>query len=734
MQPPQISARPLVSPNSVSCATRLCERCQKVSFDDGRHEGFVAISDTGSEYLKLDTSDGEVELDTDFELVDSLPDLEILTASAKQCEFCELLRLQLKESKECKNLGQVEINISLAHCWRNGSLADCRLLGMDAIVCRMEGEKYRIVTRLRFTFDAVDGPCKNWLGLQPMPPAEFLCKDNVSKIRELLMESDTMQRAPFFPTRVLDLGCGSKEEEAWPSWTRLILKEELPKDATESPPYVALSYCWGTAGYALNQTTLRSNIRDRMRNIDLRTVSIVVQEAVTVCRTFQIRYLWVDALCIIQDSNQDWEQESATMGDIFREAHFTIGVASSDSCEESFLSRSLPVVEFPFSSSISPNVRGTYRAVAKGKRDDDQWTANELEDMVGSWQKRGWVFQEIFLSQNLLIFGWNMMHAEFKEIRNFHRLASTTLDYDAWRALTSDYVSCQLTFPRDRLPAISGLAKIYAESLKDQYLAGLWMKDLHISLFWSSFRPQLGLVALCKSLEAPNPYVVPSWSWARQNRYFEIGFYNFYPELSRNCRPQCTVLEAGCNPVGLNTFGEVSSGYIVLSAKISPLQFALTKTQPEGYKYKVWQRDIHGRPAADFLLDWNSNDRAICCHELLLVLLSSCYDTNVEPCDSGSGHIVNNARDIEEQNNSDQSSSCDLEEDDDSDGSYGHKWCANCLVAPENQCAYGLILCPTKQAGKFYRVGLFYSHPVRHAPHGGLKFCESWETRKVTII
>lgn len=611
-----------------------------------------------------------------------------------------------------------------------------------------------------------------------MPPVGFLCKENVSKVQKLLMESDTMQRASFFPTRVLDLGCRSKEGAASPSLIRLIPKEELPKDVTELPSYVALSYCWGAAGHASTQTTLRSNIGDRMRNIDLRTVSMVVQDAVTVCRTFQVRYLWVDALCIIQDSIQDWEQESATMGDIFKEAHFTIGVASSDSCEESFLSRSLPVVEFPFLSSISPKVRGTYRAVARGKRDRYDCYDNDFEDLVrSSWRKRGWVLQETFLSQHLLIFGWNMMHAEFKEIGQFHRLAGTKLDYDSWRVIMSYYSSTRLTFPKDRLPAVSGLAKIYAESLKDRYLAGLWMKDLHIALFWLSFQPHVSLVALCKSLEAPNPYIAPSWSWARQDSYFEIGFYKLYPELSRNYKPQCTVLEAGCTPVGLNTLGEVGSGFIVLSVKVSPLQFALTKTEPEIFTYKVWQCDIDGTPAADFLLDWNSNDRAICHHELLLVLLSSCHDTEAKPCDSGSGRgifttsersisdedineekperqhseiahslhdidlprhnlsddIVNNARDKEEQNSSDESSSCDLE-DDDSDGSDGHKWCANYLVTPENQCAYGLILCPTKQAGKFYRVGLFYSQPVRHAPHGGLKFCESWETRKVTII
>jgi hypothetical protein len=219
-------------------------------------------------------------------------------------------------------------------------------------------------------------------------------------------------------------------------------------------------------------------------SINLQTVSAVIQDAVIVCRTLRVRYLWVDALCIIQGDTHDWERESSIMGELFRNAYFTIGVASSNSCHDSFLSKLLPVIEFPFSSSVNPGVKGTYRVVARGEVRSPYYSSNDFEDIRGSWIDRGWVFQEKFLSRRLLIFGGNMLHPEFGEASTLMpRMVGTSLTYNSWRQLVHIYSGSQLTFEKDRLPAISGLARLYAEALGDQYLAGLWRKDLHISLF-----------------------------------------------------------------------------------------------------------------------------------------------------------------------------------------------------------------------------------------------------------
>ena len=87
----------------------------------------------------------------------------------------------------------------------------------------------------------------------------------------------------------------------------------------------------------------------------------------------------------------------------------------------------------------------------------------------------------------------------------------------------------------------------------------------------------------------------------------------------------------------------------------------------------------------------------------------------------------------EEQDGSDESTGSD-EDDAETAGNDGNQLCHECFTAPENQCAYGLVLYPAKTPGQYYRVGLFVSQAKRHAPHGGLKFCEAWETETITVI
>ena len=81
--------------------------------------------------------------------------------------------------------------------------------------------------------------------------------------------------------------------------------------------YAALSYCWGTAEEAQEQLkTTKASLADHRRGISLETMSTVLLDAVTACRAMNIRYLWCDAICILQDDVRDWEEQSVQMGDV----------------------------------------------------------------------------------------------------------------------------------------------------------------------------------------------------------------------------------------------------------------------------------------------------------------------------------------------------------------------------------------------------------------------------------
>lgn len=127
------------------------------------------------------------------------------------------------------------------------------------------------------------------------------------------------------PTRLLDVDQhGNDEVKLFMSLggTRLIHGTCVP--------YAALSYCWGTCP-ALKLTQF--NIFSRIRGFSLQDMPQTLRDAVHVTRKLGIQYLWVDALCILQDCKEDWQRESAKMGDVYGHAFITIFAFGARDCE-----------------------------------------------------------------------------------------------------------------------------------------------------------------------------------------------------------------------------------------------------------------------------------------------------------------------------------------------------------------------------------------------------------------
>jgi len=131
---------------------------------------------------------------------------------------------------------------------------------------------------------------------------------------------------------------------------------------------------------------------------------------------------------------------------------------------------------------------------------------------------RGWVCQERILSPRLLTFSSSYLYwhcglwsgPEWQrptdKPQNAHERRNLTigLDFD-WRVVVRVCSESHLTYPKDRLVAISGIAKRIHRIYPDKYLAGMWRKDLERSLCWSVTQPQRA-----SAME----YQAPSWSWA----------------------------------------------------------------------------------------------------------------------------------------------------------------------------------------------------------------------------
>jgi hypothetical protein len=244
------------------------------------------------------------------------------------------------------------------------------------------------------------------------------------------------------------------------------------------------------------------------------------RDAIQICRKLGIYRLWIDALCIIQDDLKDWEIESAKMASIYAGASLTIAASNGETSESGCFHkpRNTPFL-------IKVNGDSTNLSVRMHERHD-----NFIQDVFLSSAgaeplfTRGWALQERLLSRRILHYTksevvWECTtcmdcqcggvgSTSYEHLKcEFGSIDSAKVDgvenlRTLWLKLVQNYTHRKLTKSRDKYPALSGLARRFAEKGAGTYLAGHWTSDLAQSLLW---RPLMGY----SRLEA-----TPSWSWA----------------------------------------------------------------------------------------------------------------------------------------------------------------------------------------------------------------------------
>ncbi len=98
--------------------------------------------------------------------------------------------------------------------------------------------------------------------------------------------------------------------------------------------YIALSHCWGGKISPLLTTETLEPFQNRLSYAAL---PANFRDAIVITRELGIRYLWIDSLCILQDSKQDWQQESKMMAAIYRDSTLTISAMASSGSTQGIL-------------------------------------------------------------------------------------------------------------------------------------------------------------------------------------------------------------------------------------------------------------------------------------------------------------------------------------------------------------------------------------------------------------
>ncbi|KAH7304597.1 heterokaryon incompatibility protein-domain-containing protein [Stachybotrys elegans] len=286
---------------------------------------------------------------------------------------------------------------------------------------------------------------------------------------------------------------------------------------------------WAPSGFEKTQfCTSRGNVKTRTRGFDMNQLPQTFQDAITITRELQKRYLWIDSLCIVQDDAADWEQESQLMETVFKNAYCTIAASSAQDSTEGFLEKLPPYREH--TSSHGP----VYVCAAV-----DDFTSDVENSALN---KRAWVLQERALSRRTIHFTASQIYWEcgdgvrcetLTHMRNSKALflgdpkfpkalasRPDTVKIELFQSLFTRYSQLGLTYPTDRPIAISALQKQLADTFKTEGKHGVFESLLHRSLLWQRSGP-----TRLERIFDKTDRRVPSWSWMAYNggiEYMEI--------------------------------------------------------------------------------------------------------------------------------------------------------------------------------------------------------------------
>lgn len=212
--------------------------------------------------------------------------------------------------------------------------------------------------------------------------------------------------------------------------------------------------------------------------------------------------------------------------------------------------------------------------------------SSELPFFDGGFQseplaQRGWALQERALARRNLHYNNNQMYFEcnhgivgengcyserrYCDINKAHeRLDSLSpikplhgVDHEMWNGLLWAYGTRKLTRPTDKLPAMSGLARLFEQRFRAEYVTGLWSNALIEGLAWQGLGDR-------KAMDN-GEYIGPSWSWVSYAGIAATGLQESWIDTAE-------VLEWHVDLKNeANPYGEVKDAWIRLRAPIAEL-------------------------------------------------------------------------------------------------------------------------------------------------------------------
>ena len=399
----------------------------------------------------------------------------------------------------------------------------------------------------------------------------------------------------WYPSRLLD--CGPKGNSVL--YCRLIATD----GANLHGAYMTLSHCWGHVD-CLKLTT--SNYGEMTDAILVSDLPQLYKDAVSVTRKLGVRYLWIDSLCIIQEGDQhaDWVKEVKTMDKVYANSYCNIAATNAPTGYHTMFHHRDPALLNPQVVHCNVNGRAGFYHIFDSSRVIG-W--REVEGAL--LNTRGWVLQERLLSPRTLHFSNPQIFWEcrqgfscetypdgiprttgnpvtmFKNHMSRLPFSQHSKDpaYPTWSHVIFTYTKSQISYPSDKLVAVSAVAKVMRSILADDYVAGMWRQVLEFNLLWH-------MVPLyANNASRPDKYRAPSWSWAavEGNIHFERQYDFDRTQLLYE------VVDVGLTFTTYDDTGPVRDGWLQLRGCLKRLALVIHEYN-EWHETDVWAMLVNG--------------------------------------------------------------------------------------------------------------------------------------------
>ena len=297
-------------------------------------------------------------------------------------------------------------------------------------------------------------------------------------------------------------------------------------DLKHGERYVALSYVWGGVDqFLLTKNTEALYRREGTLQQAWKFIPKTIQDSIKLVREIGEPYLWVDAICIVQDDPEDQQAQIAEMGKIYGNSILTICICCGEDANYGI-------------PGIEPGTRKTRQVVNIVGNiiiGNDVHSSEDLRDM--KWDTRGWTLQEKVLSQRKLQIHdtcvrwwcWHTITSEDEHCRHVAWKPETTHQYmyffktehdlvvskiqknsnmDIYAFIVSDYTARSLTHQSDAESAVMGALTAIYGLFWGKFVAGMPDTEISAALLWAP----LGSSERRIDPKTGVP-MFPSWSW-----------------------------------------------------------------------------------------------------------------------------------------------------------------------------------------------------------------------------